>query len=275
MTNWQAKRITANGLKIHYHRTGGDKPPIVLLHGITDNGLCWTRLAQALEDAYDLIMVDARGHGHSDKPNSGYNSADHAADVAGLIQALGLVKPVVMGHSMGGATATAVGATYPDLVGALILEDPPWRPADAGSDEERAKARAEWQTNLAAQKQRTHAEIMAAGMERSPTWDASEFSNWADAKLQVSLNVLDIIRGSLNAWPEQIPQIQCPTLLVTAETEAGGIVNAEVTQKALALNPHLQHAHIAGAGHNIRREQFDRFLQAVRAFLQQIQAGSA
>lgn len=58
MSDWLAEDIHANGIKIHYNRTGGSKPPIVLCHGATDNGLCWTPVASALEVNYDVIMPD-------------------------------------------------------------------------------------------------------------------------------------------------------------------------------------------------------------------------
>ena len=94
MLGWFPGDVVVNDVKIHYHRTGGNKPPVVLAHGITDSGLCWTRLARALEDEYDLIMIDARGHGLSDAPETGYTPEYHAADIAGLVQALGLERPV-------------------------------------------------------------------------------------------------------------------------------------------------------------------------------------
>ncbi|MCB0140765.1 MAG: alpha/beta fold hydrolase, partial [Caldilineaceae bacterium] len=84
MQHWSADDIMVNGVKIHVHRTGGDKPPLVLCHGITDNGLCWTRAAGELEKQYDVIMVDARGHGLSDAPEGSYHADSHAADVVGL-----------------------------------------------------------------------------------------------------------------------------------------------------------------------------------------------
>src|SRR5207244_10628335 len=99
MPEWSSDDVDVNGVRIHYYRTGGDKPPAVLSHGATDNGLCWTRLARALEPDYDVIMPDARGHGLSDAPESGYTSADRAADLAALIEALRLLKPTVGGHS--------------------------------------------------------------------------------------------------------------------------------------------------------------------------------
>ena len=53
MAEWAKGNVGANGITIHYYRTGGDnKPPILLLHGITDSGLCWSRVAHALEGSY-------------------------------------------------------------------------------------------------------------------------------------------------------------------------------------------------------------------------------
>ena len=70
-------------------------------------------------------MVDARGHGHSDAPERGYGPAEQAEDLAGVIAALGLERPAVLGHSMGAATALVLAGTYPDVPGAILLEDPP------------------------------------------------------------------------------------------------------------------------------------------------------
>ncbi|MBN1247216.1 MAG: alpha/beta fold hydrolase, partial [Anaerolineae bacterium] len=127
MTTWPDAYVEANGIRLHYWRTGnGTKPPLVLCHGYSDNGLCWTPVARALEKDFDVIMVDARGHGQSDAPDEGYSTADQAADLAALVRALALDKPVIMGHSMGGATAGYAAATYPDLFGKVVLEDPAW-----------------------------------------------------------------------------------------------------------------------------------------------------
>ena len=83
MSSWQSGEVTANGLRLHFTRTGGDKPPLVLAHGFSDDGLCWTPVARALEAEYDVIMVDARGHGGSEAPAQGYDPATQADDLAG------------------------------------------------------------------------------------------------------------------------------------------------------------------------------------------------
>ena len=63
MSEWQQGDVLTNGIRMHYYRTGGDKPAMVLVHGFSDSGLCWTPVAKALAADYDVIMIDARGHG--------------------------------------------------------------------------------------------------------------------------------------------------------------------------------------------------------------------
>ena len=77
--------ITTNNLTIHIERTGGEKQPFILCHGIADNGRCMLRLAEHLAPNYDVILADARGHGQSEAPASGYSADHHADDVAGII----------------------------------------------------------------------------------------------------------------------------------------------------------------------------------------------
>jgi pimeloyl-ACP methyl ester carboxylesterase len=68
MSTWQTGSVEANGVLLHYTRTGGARPPLVLAHGFSDDGLCWSPVARELEDAYDIVMVDARCHGRSSDP---------------------------------------------------------------------------------------------------------------------------------------------------------------------------------------------------------------
>lgn len=127
MERWQDRTIEVDGIRLHYTRTGAGtlraKPPVVLAHGFTDSGLCWTPVAEALEADYDLIMVDARGHGQSDAPEACYTLPQMAADLRGVIAGLGLRQPAVIGHSMGGGITLALAGLYPDVPGAIILED--------------------------------------------------------------------------------------------------------------------------------------------------------
>ncbi|GAB4440901.1 MAG: hypothetical protein Kow0031_22830 [Anaerolineae bacterium] len=72
----------------------------------------------------------------------------------------------------------------------------------------------------------------------------------------------------LQPWPDVVPKITCPTLLLTAEVERGAIVSPQTARQIGANWPQVQVVHINGAGHNIRREQFDAFIETVTGFLQ-------
>lgn len=271
MPEWTEGDADANGVRIHYYRTGGDKPPVVLLHGMTDSGLCWRRVARRLAPDYDVLMLDARGHGRSAAPESGYTAEDHAPDVAGVVDALRLKRPVLMGHSMGAATATATAAQFPQHVRALILEDPPWGgPPGTQSDDERRARIETWRAGLAKRNTQPLAEIVAYGRRQNPTWDESEFADWALAKQQTNPRIATDIAGRGVRWQDVVTRVRCPVLLVTADLERGAIVTPETVAEAGRLCPTLTTVHIAGAGHNIRREQFEPFVQAVTNYLKQV-----
>ncbi|MCB0109460.1 MAG: alpha/beta hydrolase [Caldilineaceae bacterium] len=273
MTDWSSGTIASNGITLHYTRTGGDKPPIVLAHGFSDDGLCWTPVAKALEANYDVIMVDARGHGRSDAPERGYNPPTMAADLAGVITGLGLHKPVVMGHSMGGSTTMALAGLYPDLPGAIIVEDSGANNRMAGNSAE-AKARMQqWHDRMVNLQSKTRDEVLQQGHADNPAWSDAELQPWADAKLRFNLNALNREGAGEVDWEQILGNITCPALLLYADPERGGGVTAERAAEMQAMLPQLQTVHIGGAGHNIRREQFAAYMEAVRNFLaQQVKA---
>jgi N-formylmaleamate deformylase len=265
MSQWSSNSVEVNGARLHYHRTGGEKPQIMLLHGFSDNGLCWKRVAIDLAGSYDVIMPDARGHGLSAAIRSA-ETLDMAGDVAGLIQALGLERPVLMGHSMGANTAAATAARYPELVGALVLEDPPWHIDDPHPPEAEPGALNPFEQWLVELRSKSLPEVMAAGRAANPTWPEVEMEAWADSKLQLDMKIFKI-SPDFTDWRKVVPKIGCPMLLITADPTLGGRVTPEVAHQVAALCPSCQVAQIPGAGHNIRREQYVTYLQIVKDFL--------
>ena len=244
-------------------------PSLVLLHGITDSGLCWPRVVKALAPEYDMILPDARGHGLSDKPATGYAPRDHAADVAGLIRGLGLERPILIGHSMGAGVSATVAALYPDLVSGVILEDPPWRAEgdEIGTPQEQAARAAEWRKEIIDRQAMSGPEVIAQRKREQPKWADEEFTDWIVAKQQVSPEVTQYITAARLPWRAVCARIACPALLITADVSEGAIVTPEVAAEAVKLMPKGRVVHIAGAGHNIRREQFEAYMTAVREFL--------
>ena len=90
MPEWESGFLESNGIRMHYARTGGDRPPLGLAHGFSDDGLCWTPVARALEAEFDVVMPDARFHGLSGAPEQDGHDGVMADDLAGAIRALGL-----------------------------------------------------------------------------------------------------------------------------------------------------------------------------------------
>jgi N-formylmaleamate deformylase len=270
MSEWESGIVSANGLQLHYTRTGGEKPPLVLAHGVTDDGLCWSPLAAALAAEYDVVMVDARGHGRSQAPTDGYEPGEQADDLAGVIAALELRRPAVLGHSMGAATALVLAGRYPELPSAIVLEDPPawwtgWYESPAA-----VALRADMKANALAYKSASRDELLSGARERHGGWSDAELQPWADAKLRFSPNVLTVFDAGNPArvdWPATLRRITCPALLITGDPPLGAIVTDESAALLKELVPQLDIAHVPDTGHNIRRENFDRFLEVVRGFL--------
>lgn len=266
MLNWSEGQIYTNGVNLHYYRTGGDKQPVVLLHGFTDNGLCWTRVARDLEQDYDVIMYDTRGHGFSDGPINGFTPQLLTEDAANIIQSLKLERPFLLGHSMGAATAAQVAAYHPNLMRAIALEDPPWhdftqqRATTLGGKP--AFSFDEWIKGLKAQ---TREEIIADGKKSNPSWPEEEFGPWADSKMQLNMDVFKD-GPPFGSWREIVPRITCPTLLITADPARGAIVGPEDVREIEQVWHNGRVLHIDGAGHNIRREQYAPYIAAVKSF---------
>jgi len=267
---WPSADIRANGLRLHYYRTGGAKPPLVLAHGLGDDGLCWTSVARALEGSYDVVMVDARGHGRSQAPARGYGPLDQADDLAGVITGLKLPRPIVLGHSMGAMTVLVLAGRHPDLPGAVLLEDPPawWMKEFPPPFTPQWHAQSkEW---IAGFRRHSRMEIVAAQRREAPNWPEEDLIPWADSKTRLSFSIFhqDVLPEM--DWPRLLRGILCPVLLLTADPERGAIVTDAYAASLRAMVPHLSIAHIAGAGHNIHRDQSARFLEAARAFMEEL-----
>ena len=119
-----ANFLSVHGVHIHYLDAPGGSPPIVMLHGLSANAHCFSGLiAAGLSPTFRMIAPDLRGRGRTDKPATGYTMADHAADVLGLLDALGLDRVVLAGHSFGGYVAIYLASKFPERIEKLIVID--------------------------------------------------------------------------------------------------------------------------------------------------------
>ena len=260
MTTWSRGACDAGGVRIHYLRTGGAKPPVVLLHGLIGSGACWTPLARALEAELDVVMPDARGHGGSSAPQHGYRYDDLASDVVGLIRGLELSHPVLLGHSMGGMTAAVVASRGTGLLHGLILVDPTFL-----SPERQREVHA---SDVAEQHRRTlglsKSELVAQARARHPRRSQEIVELQAEARLKTSLHAFDVLAPPNPDYRDVVRAIEVPTLLVIGDSP---VVTLEMATELRDLNPRVRIEQVADAGHGLPFDQPERLGEVVLSWI--------
>lgn len=118
--------VETNGIRLHYLEHGTAGPTLILMPGLTANAHSFDGLIGAgLAEHIRVLALDLRGRGQSDKPDGGYRMSDHAADVLGLMDALGLDQVILGGHSFGGLLTYHMAATSPERVSSCVVIDAP------------------------------------------------------------------------------------------------------------------------------------------------------
>ena len=261
---WTADAIHVNGANLQYYRTGTG-PPLVLAHGAYSSGLRWLRLADNLADEWELVAYDARGHGHSDAPENGYSIDDRIDDLRGLITALDLDNPALMGHSMGAGTVAWTAARNSCSPRAVVLVDPLGfhdqpddDPAERAAD---AREHAEWFVG------RTVDDVLAN--DEHGQLDTANARRLATARLNCDPHALAALarEGYPDSLAKTFPDIRCPTLVLRADAEVHERVRDFDVTKALQ-NGRL--VHIPDAGHHVFQDEFDAAFRELLTFLRRL-----
>jgi N-formylmaleamate deformylase len=283
---WREQELEINGARLSVAHSGAEtQPAVVLVHGFSDNGTCWPRLSQDLQEQYHVVLPDARGHGRSARIVPG-DKIDLAADLAGIIRSLDLDRPIVVGHSMGAATAAQLAARFPALVRALILEDPPWRPypetpalvrmtpgdlenqdLKAVTPSPEANPLKRWIDSLDGL---TAEQIAGRNRTEHPDWPQDVLLRWSEAKQQLDRNFFLREEAHPMTWPDIVDAIGCPTLLIISDPDRGGITTPELASEIASRNPAFNVVRIEGVGHHIRFEAYERYREAIFGFLAQL-----
>jgi N-formylmaleamate deformylase len=265
MTSWTSAVCEANGIDIHYLRTGGPKPAVVLLHGLTGSGACWSPLAGALEADFDVVMPDARGHGSSSTPLEGYRYEDHAGDVVGLIQGLGLAAPVLLGHSMGGMTAAVVASQLEVAMRGVILADPTFLDPQRQRAVYASDAVEQQRQLLRLDRGEALAQARARHAQRRP--EIVELV--VEARMKTRIQAFDVLTPPNPEYHRLVSAISVPILLIIGDR---GVLSLETARELQNLNPRLRIELIQDAGHGLPYDQPERFEMVVRSFLRTVAA---
>lgn len=259
--------VPANGINLHVYRTNTSKPPLLFAHGMSDNGLCFWPVAEQFAADFEIILYDSRNHGQSDAPETQTTLIDRAQDLAALINALGLEKPCLVGHSLGAVTVALLAGLHPHMPGCIVLEDPPPFARLAAQDGPSKTFHEAWRELAAVNKEKSVEELVEMNRQESPAWPESERQPWALSKQQFSLNAFDERRIDPELGQKIMAQITCPVLILTADLDLNAIFPPQEADALAAEMPNVKHVNIPGAGHSIRREQPAAYTAAVRDFL--------
>ena len=234
--------LTVNGLNLHYRDWGGLGPPLILLHGLASTCHIWDLVAPQLAADFAVLAVDQRGHGQSDKPDSGYDFASVARDLLGVITARGLEKPVIVGHSWGADVALEFAVAYPHLPRGLCFIDGGMIEPSARAGMTLERAREEMAPpdftgmTLDQFRQRIRSRVFPSPMPAEfEDIVLANFQTLPDGTIQPNLSRANHLRIIDALWehhpPQLYRQVPCPVLLLPARTPGDESVTSRIIRR--------------------------------------------
>ena len=235
--------IKSNETRIHVAWQGKGELALVFLHYYGGSSRTWDGVASELADRYRIVATDHRGWGASEAPADGYRISDLAADAEGVIEALGLRRYVLVGHSMGGKVAQLIASRRPIGLEGLVLVAPSPPTPMLLSDEQRATLTDAYQT-------RESVEFVIDHVLTAKTLDACR-------REQVIEDSLKGAPQAKAAWPnvamrEDISAaaalIDAPTIVISGEFDQVDRI-ATLQAELLPCIPHATMHILPGTGH--------------------------
>lgn len=250
-----------------WYRTDEAAAEIAFLHGFSDSAQCWEPLIGAMP-GIRALAIDARGHGESGLPEEPIGYASQRDDAALVLSS----QPrdggvVVVGHSMGAMSAAYLAVSRPDLVRAVVLEDPPTGEPSAGeqNESEEPVPVPSWLADLRALDLPAR---IARGRSADPGWSDDEFESWAVSKAQLDPHLFELPFQEAAPLTDLLAAITCPVLLIHGDTARGSLISTEYAERcAQAAAGEFRAIHIAGAGHSVRRDNRPQYLAELTTFL--------
>lgn len=264
--DWQDHFVELENMRLHYWRAGSGKP-VIMLHGITDNGRCWGRTADALAQEFDVILVDQRAHGQSSAPDTGYRLGDHAGDVIALIETLNLKDVMLVGHSLGACVTLRTASNHPETISRIVLIDPPLPDSPQNTDAGKRYEFFGWLRNF---QSKSVEEIMEYNRSIAPHWSEDEIRFMSESKHQVRPVLWGENGATLDIyWRDEMQKVgDMPVLLLYGEQALGSAITPERASEVMSTLENGEVVKIEGAGHIIHLDQFEASIQTILPFLQ-------
>jgi pimeloyl-ACP methyl ester carboxylesterase len=279
----QERRIEVSGLTLRVREWPTDGPPIVLAHGLASNSRIWDDVARLLAERYRVVALDQRGHGLSDRPTDGYTFDKVVGDLIGVMDALEIELPVLVGHSWGGNVVLACAAAHPDRVRGLVLVDGGYieLAAQPGRDWERVRVEMAPPdlTHLTFSELLERVRSGDAARYWSPTVEATmrtSFEDSPDGRIRPRLrreDHLEILHALWELQPTALfPKITVPTLIVparrpnlTGRAAEMAPIRAQLVAKAAATIPNARLLWMEDTVHDIPLQRPAELAEAIES----------
>lgn len=255
-------RITLNVREV------GKGPVVVFLHGITSNAAVWDPIMIALSSEFRCIAVDQRGHGLSDKPDSGYAAQDLARDVLALVKTLNAGPAVIVGHSLGARNAVVAATIDPALVKSVVAVD--FTPFIETDVLDALESRVNGGDRLFKSREEIEAYLkdrypkMPAGAIRRRAMTAFREVEGGLRPLAYPKAMALTAQGLREDLEPAFKQIGCPTLVVRgAESK---LVSEAALEKTRELRPDLPVLVVENTDHYVTEEAPEVSIKAIREF---------
>jgi pimeloyl-ACP methyl ester carboxylesterase len=249
--------------------------PVVLIHGYTDNARDWVPLVPYLSPSLHLILIDLRGHGRSGKPECCYTRFDFAYDVKLLLDALGLRRVDIVGHSMGSFVAQTFAETWPERTARVVLIS---SSGGTAAGEPPRKRKYDFETPIRQLKEPIDPDSpFMIEWWSSPTKVDEDFirrqrRDAAAIPLRVWIAILDQALD-VQDLQKTLPRLKAPTLLIWGEKDP--IMEEPERQSLRAALPAAQVKIFPGLGHNPFWEDPQACATVINAFLAAAPPGAA
>jgi pimeloyl-ACP methyl ester carboxylesterase len=281
-------RIASGDLSVHVADDGDPlAAPVLLLHGITGSRSTWNWLVPELAERFRVLRLDFRGHGRSDRAPGRYHADGYVADAIAALEQVAGRPCVVVGHSLGGATAAALAQRRPDLLEGVVLEDPPLGPTTAGEplslegnallDGFRFLREAIPELQQSEMTLDALRDVIAATPHTSGGGTFGDvllpdgIDSMASSLLEVDATVLDpMLSGTSGVLLDPAAAFRVATLLITADpAKPDAVASPDVARHYASISIDVDVVVIDGAGHTIHNERAGRepFRAALSSFL--------
>ncbi|MGH0037899.1 MAG: alpha/beta fold hydrolase [Myxococcota bacterium] len=252
---------SVNGARLWYEVRGRGEP-VLLHHGYTASRVNWMPVAERLQDEFQVILMECRGTGESEHTADGYDLAQYAADVLGMLDHLGLERVAFAGHSMGGGIGYLLGLEHAERLTKLVLMAP--IPANGTGNPDPALEAARAKERREGNREALFARYVAERFREDVETDAW-FRSRVDHVLGVSDGHYEQSAESMRRLrlKDRLPELTTPTLMIAGAADV--LLRPNLSDFRRLPDATLEV--LSRAGHEVAVHEPERVAHAIREFL--------